>query len=99
MSSANTSTEKKIQPEPFFDFLKESTPTKKSGKYVSKREELIRNHHKHYKVGKKIKSDQTEKEKLIHKEKQQKVEERKEIDKTRSKNEKNLSKDNGVLSK
>jgi len=97
--SANTSTEKKIQPEPFFDFLKESTPTKKSGKYISKREELIRNHHKHYKVGKKLKSDQTEKEKPLHKEKQQKVEVRKEIDKTRSKNEKKLFKDNGVLSK
>jgi len=50
-------TEKKMQSGTCFDFLKESIPVKKSNKYISKREELIRNHHKHYKIGKKKEPD------------------------------------------
>jgi len=103
---SNTSAEKKIVPEPFFDFLKESTPTKKSGKYISKREELIRNHHKHYKVGKKQKMDDSlkpEKEKPKHVETNQSLLENVELTKgfnrIKSKDEKKLTKDDEILLK
>jgi len=94
-----TSSEKKIQQEPFFDFLKDSTPIKKSSKYISKREELIRNHHKHYKVGKKekveisVKPEKVESKCIDKKQSKQKDDEiTKEVDEMKKKIEKKISK-------